>query len=145
MRFPSLIEIAGISYTGCRAKLLNGEEFADSFRGSVNNGIDSTPHIHGVETLYRGLPFGVIVAPDDDSGVEISKVNQTLNAIKTNRATVGFFVFRLDDAQYSISVKAIPDYNQVWYSTGDKYSGEYVSQVTFRFIVREAIAVSLSA
>lgn len=142
-RFASVIEIAGISYTGCRGLLINGEEFADAIRGSVNWGLESTPHPHSIDTLFKGLPFGVSLG-SDDGGNLISKVNLTLNAIKTARATVGYFTFVWVDEQYNINAKLIQDFNQQWYTTG-RYSEGVIKGITFRFIVREANAISLSS
>ena len=143
-RYASKIEIAGVVFTGCKGLLLDGSELADPIKGSVEWAMDSTPHPQTINTQFRGVQFGIAIAPESDSGIQIAKVNQALNAIKTARGTVGYFVFDYIDEQYNVKVKAIPDYSQQWYKT-DKFSEGFVSNVVFRFIVREAIAVSLSS
>ena len=140
-RFPSVIEIAGIVYTGCRGLLIDGHQFADSVKGSVEWAMDSTPHPQTIDTQFKGVQFGFQLGMDDGA-VTIEKVAQTVQAIKDSRASIGHFPFYVVDSQYTIDVDAVPDYTQVWYNTG-RYSDGYVKEVVFRFIVMQANEVIL--
>lgn len=142
-RFATTITIAGISFSGCRGVLINGEEFADSVRGSVNFGNDSTPIDCTIDTLFKGVLFGIDLG-SDDGAITIVKLNQTLNAIKAARNSVGYFVFVYVDETINLNLNCIQDFNQQWYSKGE-FSEGYIKGIQFRFIVKSANAVSLSS
>lgn len=138
-RFASQIVIAGIVWSGCKGLLQDGDVFVDSDKGSTDWALDSTPYNDVFNTAYRGAQFGIELGAED-AGLQITKVNQTLNAIKQG---VKFPVLYTDE-QYILNLMCKRDYSQKWYSHG-KFSEGYVKGVTFRFVVDTAISVALSS
>lgn len=141
-RFADLIEIAGVSFTGCRGILLDGFGFADPVKESVDWALDATPVNQLFNTQFRGLQFGVSIGEDNAANL-ISKVNNTIYAIRNSVQLNGWFTFEWIDKQYNIEARIIKDSSQQWFTYG-KYSGDYLESIVFRFIIKEAIAITLS-
>lgn len=140
-RYATMFELAGISFSGCRALLLDGDQFADSEKGSINWAMDGTPHPLTIDTLHKGTQFGCVIGTEDGAA-PIAKVHQTINAIKAAKGQ-GFFMFNYVDEQYTLQLKVIRDWTQRWYQYG-RFSEGYLPNVTFRLVVREAVVATLS-
>lgn len=127
-RWATTVEIAGIVFTGCRAEVLDGEQFASEFRGSVDWGNDGSADAQMVNVGTRGNSFGIQMLSN-----EIGKVQDTLEAINAKLTLKQTFVVKIIDEMYSINVNAIPDFNQKWFSAGRPAEG-WVENVQFRFV-----------
>ena len=141
-RYADLIEIAGVSFTGCKGLLLDGDGFADPVRGSIDWSIDSTPVEQVLDTQLKGTQFGVALGTDGGANL-ISEFNNTLYAITRQLREQGWFSFVWQDQQYNIDAKVRKDWSQRWYQYG-KYSAGYLESVVFRFVVLEANLITLS-
>lgn len=142
-RFATTIVIAGITYSGCKGLLLDGQQFADPVKGSVAWAMDSTPHPQSVNTQFKGLQFGVSLGEGQAANL-ISKVNSTIIAIRSAMNTNEWFPLLWTDEQYTLSLRCIKDFSQQWYSYGP-YSEGYLQSVVFRFIVHEKISAVMTA
>lgn len=140
-RFATTISIAGVVFSGCRGLIQEGEGFADSVRGSVELSMNSRPDVQTIDTLYKGTFFGLELG-SSDGAITIAKCKEVINAIKLARLSTQWFPFLYIDEQYNLNLRVKPDYNQKWYQYGP-FSEGYVKGVTFRFVVHEAVAVSL--
>lgn len=140
-RFAEQIEIAGVVFTGCKGLLLDGNQFSDSVRGSIDWANDSTPHVQIVDTQYKGILFGISLGSEDSAGL-IETYHQTVAAIKAQRTNPGYSLVEYEDEQYVLELRVKPDYNQIWYSYGP-FSEGYLKGVTFRFVVVQALNVEM--
>jgi hypothetical protein len=127
-RWATKIEIAGVSFTGCRGELLDPQGFKSAYVGSSEVANDFTPHVQVVNRGVRGISFGIKM-----SSAEASAIIDTLEAIGTAQSTNSTFVVEIEEEIYDINVNAVPDYNTEWFQHGDHSEGWY-RDVIFRFI-----------
>jgi len=128
MRWASIIEIAGISFSGCRGEIQNGVQFLTPFKGSVEHAASGKPHVQHVNTQYRGLQYGIIMV-----SVEQDKFNDMVAAIRTAQLSGSTFVTRFVDEVYNINVNAYVDYTREWVTHGQPSSG-MIPNVALSFI-----------
>jgi hypothetical protein len=127
-RFASTIEIAGVSFTGCRGFILDGEQFATSVRGSADWAADGTPHVQMVAVGAKGLQFGVQLVQSQNA-----KLAEMLEAIEDAQAQGQTFEVRLADGLFDIHVHAYVDFTQGWFQRGQESEG-WTANTTVRFI-----------
>jgi len=132
-RWATTIVIAGIVFTGCRADILDGDQFASPYRGSVEWANDGTADAQIVNIGTKGNPFGISLLSN-----EIVKIKQALTAINLAVADNTTFAVNVVDEVYAINVNAIPDWNQKWFSHGIHSEG-WLESVVFRFVSRGTI------
>jgi hypothetical protein len=132
-RWASLVEIAGVSFTGCRAILLDPHVFSLSLAGSVLPSADGTPHIQTVNVGVRGKAYGIQMAHAD-----ADKIIEALAAINTALSTGLTFPVHLVDALHDINVQSYPDFNQPFPTYGPESEG-IIENVIFRFVAVAAI------
>lgn len=126
-------EIAGIVFTGCRADILDGNEFSSPFRGSLDWANNGRADSQIVNVGVRGNLFGVQILSN-----EVLKVKDALAAINTAIAAQNTFPVKLTDEMYSINHLCDVDWNQKWFVHGKAREG-WIENVTFRFVSKEAV------
>lgn len=127
-RWATLVEIAGVSFTGCRAVIVDGQPFNTSYRGSGLPSADGTPYMQRISVGVKNVAFGInFVRADAD------KLSDVLTAIQAAEAAGNPFVVAYTDALYTLDLLVWPDYNQRWYSHGPE-SEDMIDDVTFRFL-----------
>lgn len=141
-RFADLIIIAGIDYSGCRGLITDGAGFADPVRETVDWSINANPVNQILNTNFIGMQFGITIGADN-AGNLITKVNDTLLAIRAQLGTDGTFHFQWEDQQYKIEARCVKDTTQAWYQYGP-YSAGYLESIVFRFIIKQNISIKLS-
>ena len=132
-RWATTIVIAGIVFTGCRADILDGDQFASVYRGSVEWANEGTADAQIVNVGTRGNPFGIALLSN-----EIIKIKQALAAVNLAVANNTTFAVNVVDEVYTINVNAIPDWNQKWFSHGPHSDG-WLESVIFRFVSKGTI------
>ena len=128
-RWATTIEVAGVSLTGCRGLILDGNNFGSSYRGSVDWANDGTPYPQFVNVGVKGIAFGLSL-----TSTEASDLTAILTAIQTSEAARGTFRVHLVDGLYNIDVNAVADYSQQQWLTHGRESEGWIEEVTFRFI-----------
>lgn len=127
-RWATTIEVAGVSFTGCRGEILDGWQFATPYSGSIDTAADGTPHPQVVNRGVKGLAFGLQLA-----SAQIATILEALEAINDAIAAQEAFAVRLADGLFDIDVVAHVDYSQQWFAPGKESEG-WVEGVTFRFV-----------
>ena len=133
-KWCSLIEVAGVSFTGCRGQIMDAANFMSPFRGSVEWTNDGGVNAQQVNTNYKGVQFGLAM-----SSVEITKMNLLkAAALAAQMARTTFEVWLVDEL-HNIRCNAILDSSQARpISHGDPLGG-YVEEVVIRFICKQKL------
>lgn len=124
----SEIEVAGTVFTGCRGEILDQQEFASPYRGSVEWTNAGKANSQTMNTSHKGTQFGLQMVSS-----EITKFNSMMTAIRAAQAANSTFEVHLVNELYEIRVNATVDYTQRWLQHGQPHSG-YVADVILRFI-----------
>ena len=127
-RWATLVEIAGVSFTGCRAEVLDGEPFLSQYVGSSQLANSFVPNVQVVNRGVKGIDFGIQMASN-----ETTKIQQALTAIQTSQGLNQTFVVKIIDGIYNINVNAVPDYNQFPYLKMGKHSEGWYEDIIWRF------------
>ena len=131
-RWASQIEIAGQSFTGCRAEIVDGESFASPFRGSVEWANSGQADFQTVNVGVKGNAFGLQMLSN-----EIIDVKSCLTAINAAINNNELFRVIVVDEMYSIHVMCSVDWNaNPWFKHGRPAEG-WVENVLFRFVSKE--------
>lgn len=133
-RWATLVEIAGVSFTGCRAELVDGNQFASDYRGSVAWANNGTADTQIVNVGKRGTPFGISMLSN-----EVDAIQEALDAINVAIAARTTFEVLITDELYTVAVDAEVDWSTQWFSHGQPAEG-WVSNVIFRFVSKGDIA-----
>lgn len=128
-RWATLVDIAGVDYTGCRAEIIDGQAFLSPMVGSVDWANDMTPHVQLINRGVKGIQFGINML-----SVESSKITSTVNNIKTAQSTNTTVRVRITDGLYTIDVNAVPDYSQQEWLTHGPHSEGWYQNVVWRFV-----------
>jgi hypothetical protein len=129
-RWATLVEIAGVSLTGCRAEILNGEGFHSAYVGSNEFANDGDVHTQVVNRGTKGILFGIKFV-----STQSSDLADILSAIQTAQAARVTFNVKINDGLYSVDHACNPDYSQQWLAHGEHSEGWY-QDVTFRFVTK---------
>lgn len=127
-RWATLVEIAGISFTGCRAEVLDGEPFLSQYVGSSQIANSFVPNVQVVNRGVKGIDFGIQMASN-----ETTKIQQALTAIQTSQSLKQTFVVKIIDGIYNINVNVVPDYNQFPYLKMGQHSEGWYENIIWRF------------
>lgn len=127
-RWASRIEVAGVSFTGCRGEIQNGVGFSSPFRGSVEWAASGKPHVQHINTNYKGIQFGLNMV-----SAQTSKIRDVFNAVIVAQAAGSTFVVWLTDELYNIKVNVFTDYSTEWITHGNPAEG-FTPDVVMRFI-----------
>lgn len=130
-RWATLVEIAGNSFTGCRAIIIDGHQFNSAYVGSVDYANDASAKAQTVYRGVKGIKFGISML-----SAEITKVQDTLADIQTAQAANSNFIVKITEGLYTINVYAIPDYEQAPWFTYDKHSEGWLENALWRFVVQ---------
>ncbi len=141
-RFADTVVIAGVEHSGCRALLIDGHELYDDERGNLKWALDSTLHEQTINTARKGAQFGIALG-DADATIEIAKLHQTVNAVKSQCQTQSYFTLEWEDSQLEMDLKCVRDWTQQWVAYG-KYTEGRIYQVVFRFAVKQAVSIELT-
>jgi hypothetical protein len=106
-RWASLVEIAGVSLTGCRVEIQNPFRFKTNFVGSTVPGNDGSGDSQIMNVGRKRIDFGLNVFSK-----EITVVDNVLTAIETVQVTDGLFRVKYIDEMYNLDIKCTRDYNQ---------------------------------
>ena len=128
-RWATFCEIAGVSFTGCRVEILDGDPFLDTHAGSVEWGNDGTPHVQTLDRGVRGIQFGLRMLT-----AEASKIQAVCAAIQGAPT----FTVYIDDGMYSVAVNGVKDWSQKWLTHGPHSEGWY-DDVVWRFVAHSQI------
>lgn len=131
-RFATLVEIAGVSFTGCRAHIIDPEDFFSPYAGSVDWGNSGNPLAQTVNRGVKGIPFGIQFDTAEESKLLLVKA-----AILTAEGTNSTFVVKITEGLYTVNVNAIRDYNQKFISY-DRFSEGYYENTICRFIAKSS-------
>lgn len=134
-----LTEVAGVSFTGCRAYIIGGNLFATGYAGSTVPTAGGRSHTQRVlrHDGVANIPFGVRL-----TNAEADTLADARAAIKTAEEAAQAFRVHLTNAQYDIDVWAIPDYLQrSWLDHPDEAeAGGMVKDVKMYFIAQALYA-----
>ena len=132
-RWATECKIAGVTFTGCRAEILDGQQFLSPLAGSVDWANDSKPHIQTFDRGVEGIQFGIQMLSQ-----ESAKIDQVFDAINAALATADTFEVEITDGLYDVNVNCVPDYSQKWFDHG-KHSEGWYENTTWRFVVESAM------
>lgn len=133
-RWATVCKIADITFTGCRAEVVDGEPFLSPVAGSVEWANDNKPHIQVFDRGVEGIQFGITMASQ-----QISKIEDAVENINAAISTGATFEVEIDDGIYEIAVNCFPDFSQKWYVAG-KHSEGWYEGITWRFVSESAMA-----
>lgn len=135
-RWATVVEIAGVIFSGCRAEMLDGKGLMSNYSGSVDWGNDYSPSVQTFNRGKKGVPFGIQFV-----SMEIEDLQDMVDAIKTAQAAGNSFRVKITDGIFSgtnaLDLNATPDYNVDWLQTGSHSEG-WVTNVILRFISQGA-------
>lgn len=129
-RWATLCEIAGVSFTGCRAEVVDGEEFHSPRAGSVDRGNDGTPHIQVVDRGVKGIQFGIVLMT-----AEATKITSVLSAYQITEGLGSTFPVKINDGIYNINVNVFRDYTNPKFPELGRHSEGWYENVLWRFVV----------
>lgn len=132
-RWATVCVIAGVSFTGCRAELIDANEFLDDYAESGDWGNDSTMHIQGINRGVKGLTFGIKFA-----SIEISKINNVRSAVAAAKASKVTFRITITDDPFDIDVNGSTDPTAQggWLQYPGLHSEGWAEDVTMRFVAK---------
>lgn len=129
-RWATVCEIAGNSFTGCRAVILDGHQFNSIYIGSVDWANDSSVKAQVVNRGVKGIQFGISML-----SAEMSKVTDTLSDIQTSQAANSNFRVTISEGLYALDLLCVPDYTvENGFFTYDKHSEGWLENGVWRFI-----------
>lgn len=133
-RWATFVEIAGISFTGCRATVVDGSGFLSIYGGSVDWANDNTAHQQVFNRGVKGIAFGIQML-----STEISALQDVFDAVETAEAANTTITVKITEGLYDINVLAVPDYSvsPSWVSSGPHSEG-WIQDVLMRFISKAA-------
>jgi hypothetical protein len=129
-RWATLCEIAGVSFTGCRAEIVDPEGFNNIYAGSVDWGNKSGTNVQVVNRGVKGVLWGIKMQTASSTNL-----SNTLAAIATALATSNhYFRVKHTEGIYTLDLNCVPDYTQgdKWF-THDKQSEGWYENVLWRF------------
>lgn len=132
-RWATLIEIAGVEFTGCRAEIVDAQPFLSSYAGSVDQANDGTPYPQVFNRGVKGIQFGV-----QFQNTESAKITDVFSAIQTAEGANTTFEVHIEDGLYDVNVHVVPDYSTQWFTHGKHSEGWYESAL-FRFITKALV------
>lgn len=129
-RWATLIEIAGNSLTGCRAKVVDGQGFFSIYAGSVDWANDGKAHVQVFNRGIKGIPFGIKFV-----STQASDLSAIISDVQTAQAASLNFRVKVTDGLYVIDVMAVPDYSASpsWVTYENESEG-WLEGVLMRFI-----------
>ena len=130
-RWATQAEIAGVSFTGCRVEIIDGEAFASPHRGSVEWANSGLADFQTVNVGVKGNAFGLSMLSN-----EIADIQAAVAAINTAIGNGELFQVTVVDEMYSIDVMCSVDWSQQWFKHGRPAEG-WVENVVFRFVSKE--------
>lgn len=129
-RWATLVEIAGVSFTGCRAEIVDPAGFLSIYAGSVDWANDGTAHVQVFNRGVKGIPFGIKMVSS-----AITSLSPMVAAVQAAQAADLNFRVKITEGLYTIDVMAVPDYNASpsWLTHG-KHSEGWYEDILMRFI-----------
>lgn len=133
-RWATTVEIAGVTLTGCRWKIIDAEKFHSDFVGSATWANSGKANAQIVNVGVKGNPFGL--ALDGEAAMLISDFHSVTGAIRTAESTLLTFEVKAIDDIFpdEIWVDCIKDYTVEKWVTHGNISEGWVEGVIFRFI-----------
>lgn len=128
-RWATLAEIAGISYTGCRVKVIEGEGLFMPIVGTNDFGNDGTVDSQLVNRGVKGIPFGINML-----SAEESKLTDTIDAINDALGDNLSFVVEMADGIYVVNLNCQPDWSKGKWMTHGEFSEGWYDNVTWWFM-----------
>jgi hypothetical protein len=128
-RWATLCEIAGVSFTGCRAEIVDPEGFNSVYAGSIDWGNKGGTNVQVVNRGVKGVLFGIKM-----ESAESTQLANTLFAISSALSGGNAFRVQHTEGLYTLDLDCEPDYTQgdKWFSHGKQSEGWY-ENVLFRF------------
>lgn len=133
-RWATFCEIAGNSFTGCRAELVDGHQFNSLYVGSIDFGNDGMPHVQVVNRGVKGIQFGISMV--SALGTTIQAALADIQAAQAGNTT---FEVEITEGLYTVAVNAVPDYNQTPWFSYRKHSEGYYEEALWRFVAQSVI------
>ena len=133
-RWASVIAVAGVTFTGCRGIILDGEVFSSTYAGSVTWANSAKANAQIVNKGVKGNRFGLQM-----DSAESSKLVTMLAAMQTAESGAGTFLVNLVDEFVTINHYCLKDYSlgDKWFQKGQTSEG-WTENVILRFISKVA-------
>lgn len=128
-RWATLVEVAGNSFTGCRAEVVDGQGFLSVYGGSVDWANDGRAHVQVFNRGIKGIAFGIQML-----STQISILQDTIADVQTSQAANATFRVKITEGLYTIDVMVVPDYSAGNWLTHGKHSEGWIENVLMRFI-----------